>query len=158
MPKATECWVFLRSKSIPAAYLVATAWCYLEYGCRRTWCPSRAGLVQSGSISPWRCRPCYQWCEDRQFDQTASAPHLQDKTHKKSPPGLMLDLSWCCWNAWKKCRWSQHRLVTAALTCDLSFLHNEGNDQTEGAERWIHPIHRDDGIIGGLKQSEGRAY
>lgn len=39
-------------------------------------------------------------------------------------------------------------------TCDLSFLHREGNDQTEGAEHRLHPVHGADGIIGGLNQSQ----
>lgn len=54
--------------------------CYLEYGSRHTWCPSHEGLVLLGSISPWPCRPCCRWYEDRQFDQTASALHLEDKS------------------------------------------------------------------------------
>ena len=52
--------------------------------------------------------------------------------------------------------WSltERHVIRAALTCDLSFLHREGNDQAEGAEHRIHPIHGADGIIGGLNQSQ----
>lgn len=42
----------------------------------------------------------------------------------------------------------------AALTCDLAFLHSEGNDQAEGAQDGLHPVHSADGIIGGLNQSQ----
>lgn len=42
----------------------------------------------------------------------------------------------------------------AALTCDLSFLHSEGNDQAEGPQHRLHPVHGADGIIGGLNRSQ----
>lgn len=53
----------------------------------------------------------------------------------------------------------KHRGVRAydgeTLTCDLSFLHGEGNDQTKGPQHRLHPVHRADGIIGGLEQRGG---
>lgn len=45
---------------------------------------------------------------------------------------------------------------TNKLTCDLSFLHGEGNDQTEGTEHGLHPVHGADGIVGGLKPEPER--
>lgn len=39
-------------------------------------------------------------------------------------------------------------------TCDLSFLHGEGNDKTEGTQRGLHPIHSADGVICGLNQNQ----
>lgn len=44
------------------------------------------------------------------------------------------------------------------VTWNLSCLHGEGNDQTEGAQDGLHPVHLTDQIIGGLKpEPEGRS-